>query len=101
MNIDGAFCSEKRCGGIGVIVRDENGVGVAALARQFVHAHSVFHMELEACIAGMQLGMCQGWSNLDLESDSILLIAALKRVGTDLSDVGCVLEDCKTFMSIF
>ena len=57
MNIDGAYCSEKVCGGIVVIVRDEKGLGDQAVAKRFEHAHSVLHMELEACKTSLQLGI--------------------------------------------
>ncbi|XP_024156347.1 uncharacterized protein LOC112164377 [Rosa chinensis] len=37
LNTDGAFFSETGKGGIGAIIRDENGVCVAAIARPFSH----------------------------------------------------------------
>ncbi|XP_024158692.1 uncharacterized protein LOC112166150 [Rosa chinensis] len=58
-------------------------------------------MEVEACRAGLLLGIHQGWTEVEIESDSTLLIAALKRVGNDFSDVGRVLEDCKSYMTAF
>ena len=101
VNIDGSFCSDKGIGGVGVIVHDENGVGVAALARQHRYAISALHMEVEACRAGLQLGISQGWSDVDIESDSILLITTLARSGEDLSDFGRIIEDCKALFSGF
>ena len=83
------------------MVRNENGVGVAALARQYRYAFSAFHMEVEACRAGLQLGITQGWSHVDIECDSILLITALARGGEDLSECGRVIEDCKALFSSF
>ncbi|XP_062017671.1 uncharacterized protein LOC133734024 [Rosa rugosa] len=81
INIDGAFRGVDGSGGIGVVVRTAEGVGIAALARPFVHAHSALNMEVEACRAGLFLGIHQGWTDIDIESDSILLIAALQRGG--------------------
>ncbi|XP_062026926.1 uncharacterized protein LOC133743137 [Rosa rugosa] len=44
-------------------------------------------MEVEACRAGLLLGIYQGWSDVDIESDSIILITALKNEEEDLSVV--------------
>ncbi|PRQ25708.1 putative ribonuclease H-like domain, reverse transcriptase zinc-binding domain-containing protein [Rosa chinensis] len=77
INVDGAFRADVGCGGIGVVVRDDVGMGIAALARPFLHAHSVLNMEAEACRAGLLLGIHQGWSDIEIESDSAILVAAL------------------------
>ncbi|XP_062014464.1 uncharacterized protein LOC133730996 [Rosa rugosa] len=101
IKIDGAFDAVTSNGGIGVVVRNEERLGVAAFARPFVHAHSALNMEVEACRVGLLLGIHQGWSEIEVESDSTLLIAALNREEQDFSEVGRVLEDCKDYMSAF
>ncbi|KAL6178236.1 hypothetical protein ACLB2K_049755 [Fragaria x ananassa] len=101
INIDGSFIDSNRCGGVGVVVRNDMGLGIAAVARPFKHAHSALNMEFEACRIGLLLGIHQGWSDIDIESDSILLVAALEREEEDLSEVGRVLGDCKDYMSAF
>ncbi|KAL6128596.1 hypothetical protein ACLB2K_071951 [Fragaria x ananassa] len=101
INVDGAFNGSVGSGGIGVIVRDENGLGIAAVARPVKHAHSALHMKVEACRAGLQLEIHQGWANIDIESDYILLIAALEKEEEELSEVGPILEDCKVFLEVF
>ncbi|KAL6209279.1 hypothetical protein ACLB2K_020221 [Fragaria x ananassa] len=101
INIDGAFNGSLGSGRIGEIVRDENGLGIAAMARSFRHAHSALNMEFEACRAGLRLGIHQGWSDIDIESDSILLIVALEREEEDMSEVGHVLGDCKDYLRAF
>ncbi|XP_024199980.1 uncharacterized protein LOC112203217 [Rosa chinensis] len=60
INVDGAFRAEDGSGGIGVVVRNETGMGIAALAKPFLHAHSILNMETEACRAGLLLGIHQG-----------------------------------------
>ncbi|PRQ57087.1 putative ribonuclease H-like domain, reverse transcriptase zinc-binding domain-containing protein [Rosa chinensis] len=101
INVDGAFCLEDGRGGIGVVVRDDSGKGIAALARPFVHAHSILHMEAEACRAGLLLGIYQGWADVDIESDSAILIAALKSEEKNFSEVSRVLDDCKEYFNAF
>ncbi|XP_061996621.1 uncharacterized protein LOC133714520 [Rosa rugosa] len=77
INVDGAFRPEDGNGGIGVVVRNDAGMGIAVLARPFLLAHSVLNMEAEAC--SLLLGIHQGWADIDVESDSAILIAALNR----------------------
>ncbi|XP_061999251.1 uncharacterized protein LOC133716573 [Rosa rugosa] len=101
INIDNAFRVENGAGGIGVVIRDELGIGLAAIARPFLHAHSAINMEAEACRAGLFLGMHQGWTNIDIESDSTLLIAALNSKEENLLEVSRVLDDCRDYMSAF
>ncbi|XP_024190480.1 uncharacterized protein LOC112194478 [Rosa chinensis] len=88
INIDGAFQVDSGVGGIGVVVRDDLGTGIAAIARPFLHAHSAINMEAEACRAGLLLGIHQGWSDVVIESDSALLIAALKSEEDNFSEHG-------------
>ncbi|XP_040367272.1 uncharacterized protein LOC112177447 [Rosa chinensis] len=87
INIDGAFRADCGIGGIGVVVRDELGTGIAAIARPFLHAHSAINMEAEACRAGLLLGIHQGWTEIDIESDSALLIAALNSEEENFSEL--------------
>ncbi|XP_024171590.1 uncharacterized protein LOC112177537 [Rosa chinensis] len=101
INIDGAFRSESGTGGIGVVVRDDLGIGLVVIARPFLQAHSAINMEAEACRDGLLLGIHQGWTNIDIESDSALLIAALKSKEENLSEVSRILDDCRDYMSAF
>ncbi|XP_062028713.1 uncharacterized protein LOC133744661 [Rosa rugosa] len=87
INVDGAFRAEEGSGGIGVVVRNDAGMGIAALARTFLHAHSVLNMEAEACRAGLLLGIHQGWTDIDVESDSAILISALNSREKNFSEM--------------
>ncbi|KAM5577920.1 hypothetical protein ABKV19_008311, partial [Rosa sericea] len=86
INIDGAYRADSGEGGIGVVVRDDLGTGIAAIARPFLHAHSAINMEAEACRAGLLLGIHQGWTEVEIESDSALLIAALQNEEKNFSE---------------
>ncbi|XP_061990640.1 uncharacterized protein LOC133709052 [Rosa rugosa] len=101
INVDGAFRADVGCGGIGVVVRDDVGMGIAALARSFLHAHSVLNMEAEACRAGLLLSIHQGWPEIEIESDSAILVAALNSGEKNFSEVSRILDDCKDYMSSF
>ncbi|XP_024190354.1 uncharacterized protein LOC112194337 [Rosa chinensis] len=86
INIDGAYKADTNVGGIGVIVRDDLGIGIAAIARPFQRAHSMINMEAEACRAGLLLSIHQGWTNVVIESDSALLITALQSREVNFSE---------------
>jgi hypothetical protein len=45
INVDGVFTFDKGHSGIGVVVQNDEGVCIAALARHFPHAISAQHME--------------------------------------------------------
>ena len=47
------------------------------------------------------LGLKQGWTKIDIESDSVTLITALKKEEMDLSEVNRVLDDCKEYLNSF
>lgn len=86
LNVDGAFQPNSQRGGVGV-VRDENGICIAAFARSFSPVLSALHMEAEACRAGLLIAVHQGWSDIELESDCSLVIAALASSNKDYSSV--------------
>lgn len=58
-------------------------------------------IEAEACRAGLLIVIHQGWSDIDLESDCSLVVAALANSTEDCSDIGRVMADCKDYMSEF
>ncbi|XP_062005841.1 uncharacterized protein LOC133723022 [Rosa rugosa] len=92
INIDGAYKADTNVGGIGVIVRDDLGIGIAAIARPFQRAHSTINMEAEACRADILLGIHQDWTNVVIESDSALLIAALQSREVNFSEIGVMIH---------
>ena len=98
MNVDGAYEAESGKGGVDVVVRDENGRSIAVLAKFYQYVHSTLAMETEACRQGLLLGRRQGWTNMDIESDSSVLVVALNSVREDYSDVGRVVDDCKQYL---
>ncbi|XP_062014260.1 uncharacterized protein LOC133730740 [Rosa rugosa] len=87
INVDGSYRPECGDGGIGVVVRDEVGNCIAAMARYYPHVLSAIHMEAEACRAGILLAIHQYWNAFDLESDCSLVVAALQLNVEDRSEI--------------
>ena len=83
-----------------MIVRNEEGRCIAAFARPVLHALSALHVEAEALRAGLLMAIHQGWSNVDLESDCVVLISALASNSLDFSEIDRVVEDCKEYMAV-
>ena len=98
INIDGAFKAESGQGGIGVVVRNENGECIAALARHFPFSGSALHMEAEACRAGLLIAIYFGWVDVEIESDCSVLISGLSSDREDYSDVGRIIHDCHSYI---
>ncbi|XP_024161206.1 uncharacterized protein LOC112168311 [Rosa chinensis] len=101
VNVDGSYRAEFGDGGVGVVIRDENGMCLVALAHYFPHASSALHMEAEACRAGLLLAIHQNMSAIDLESDCSLVITALQHNVEDRSEIGRIIDDCKSYLTSF
>ena len=86
---------------MGVIVRNEIGTCLAALAKPIKFASSVFHVEAEALREGLMMAVQEGWDDIEVETDCAMLVIALEGDGEDLSLVGRIVEDCKSFVSSF
>ncbi|PRQ34728.1 hypothetical protein RchiOBHm_Chr5g0072311 [Rosa chinensis] len=56
-------------------------------------------MEVEAMRVGLLLLIHQGMDSVDIETDCVAVITALHRNTEDLSEVGCIVEDCKAYLS--
>ncbi|XP_050386217.1 uncharacterized protein LOC126802611 [Argentina anserina] len=98
LNVDGAFDLSTNRGGVGVVCRDEGGRSIIMLAKSYLYAHSALAMLAEVCTEGLLLGISQEWGNIDVESDSYVLVAALNSSRADLSEVGRIIEDCKRYL---
>jgi ribonuclease HI len=57
VNIDGAFNADPLSGGWGFVVRDHDGVDVAAGAGPMQFPQNAIHAEAEACIQGLTAAM--------------------------------------------
>ncbi|XP_062024673.1 putative ribonuclease H protein At1g65750 isoform X2 [Rosa rugosa] len=101
INIDGAFQVDRGKGGIGVVVRDEMGTCMAALARPFSHVSSALQMEAEALRAGLLIAIHQGWTDVVVECDCSVLAAAIARTNDDFSEIGRIVDDCKDYIQTF
>jgi len=68
-NADAALKDEK--GGLGALIRDENGAMCVAVAKQ-VEVAPIFVLELRAIKERVEMALQKGWSRLEIETDSLL-----------------------------
>ncbi|KAK9950614.1 hypothetical protein M0R45_006095 [Rubus argutus] len=101
INCDGAYKTELELGGIGVVVRNEDGNVIASLSRSIPVVSSAFHTEVEACRAALLLASQQGWDDFILETDCANLVSTLERIGEDFSEYGRIIDDCREYMLTF
>ncbi|XP_024172036.1 uncharacterized protein LOC112178052 [Rosa chinensis] len=101
VNVGGSYRADHGDGGVGVVIHDAYGVCVPALARYFPHASSALHMEAEACRAGLLLAFHQNMTALEMESDCSLVVAALQQKVEDRSEIGRIMDDCKSYLTSF
>ncbi|XP_024190430.1 uncharacterized protein LOC112194420 [Rosa chinensis] len=101
INVDGSYRPEFGDGGIGIVVRDEDGICIATMAHYFPHVISATHMEAEACRAGVLLAIHQYWDAFDFETDCSLVVVALQQNVEDRSDIGRIIDDCKSYLTSF
>ena len=95
INTDGSFVQDERCGGWGFVVRDSVGEVMGAGAGHLKHVADAFHAEAEACSKALQIAQYWGISCIQIETDSQLLIHALKNDGDDLGFCSVLIKEIK------
>ena len=78
MNSDGAYSVNSGEGGWGVVIRDEDGAVVEAAAGKSLRLRDAFQSEVEACLAGVMLADAVGVERIAVETDSLVLVQAIK-----------------------
>ena len=101
VNFDGATCSLEKSSGVGVVVRDMNGLVLASCAKR-IH-QSVKAVEIEAMAAATALSFAKdlGFQRLILEGDSLEVIQALLERTETLTPTGLLLEDVRSLSQNF
>ncbi|PRQ49098.1 putative ribonuclease H-like domain-containing protein [Rosa chinensis] len=71
------------------------------MAHHIPNATSALHVEAESVRAGLLLSIHEGWSEVELETDSASLAFALATSNEDFSEIGRIVDDCKEYMDVF
>ncbi|XP_075674751.1 uncharacterized protein LOC142643927 [Castanea sativa] len=95
INFDGDVFSESNMSGIGVVIRDNNGVVLASCSGKIHQAYKPEEIEVLAALKAVSFVLKFGFRSAILEGDSPGLIKALKSAECSLSPTGLLIEDVK------
>lgn len=90
-NVDGAVFAELNSVGLGVIVRDWNGLFVAAMCKQIHTPLGPLEAEAKAVEVGLQFAKQLGCSDFILEGDSLIVSRALNHSSSVLASIDVVI----------
>ena len=91
INFDGATFAEEKCSGLGIIVRDKEGLVIASMATRVPQQLQL--IEIEALVANKALEFAREMdiSDVVLEGDSLLVMTALKSKNPRLAPFGLLI----------
>ncbi|XP_075669843.1 uncharacterized protein LOC142639568 [Castanea sativa] len=98
---DGATSPKKKKAGIGVVVRDVNGLVLASCAKKKHQLYKAVEIESLAAATALSLATDLGFWHVILEGDSLEVIQALRENTQPLTPTGLMLEDVKRFFQNF
>ena len=82
INCDGATCKDQNKLGIGVVIRDENGLVLASLDKLLPLLYTTLEIEAMATSTALSFATHMGFHSGILESDSLVLATALIKNNT-------------------
>ncbi|XP_075649759.1 uncharacterized protein LOC142620244 [Castanea sativa] len=101
INFDGALFSKENRAGIGVVVRNEEGLVLASLSQQILLPTTVMEVETLAARHALEFAVEIGVHSVILKGDSTILINALQSNNHSLAHFGHLAEDVKYLASCF
>ncbi|XP_042939486.1 uncharacterized protein LOC122274515 [Carya illinoinensis] len=101
LNVDAALFFDLKKAGVGGVLRDERGEMVLAMSKAEHELHDPESVELVAILRGLQFILQLGIRKIVLESDSLLMVEALKANQDSLSLQGNMLKEVKNMMNCF
>ena len=87
--------------GIGVVIRDENGMVLASMAKQLPQLYMALEIEVMAGSTALTFATQVGFHSGILESDSLVLAMTIINNSTYLSTDGLLMEDIRFNASFF
>lgn len=98
-NFDGAMFTKSDEAGLGVVLRDSNGLVVAAMAEKTKQPYSVECLEMLAARRAVIFVKEIGLQESHFEGDSELVIKELQRDGSQYSSIGHLARDTLSHVS--
>nr|XP_023899808.1 uncharacterized protein LOC112011691 [Quercus suber] len=101
INFDGAVFKNKDRVGIGMVVRDSQGMVMASLSQIIPLPHSVVNLETLATYRALEFSLELGFDKAILEGDSMIIMAALRDPSPSLASYGLLLQDAQFMACLF
>ncbi|WVZ54654.1 hypothetical protein U9M48_005419 [Paspalum notatum var. saurae] len=95
VNTDGSYCPRTKNGGWGFVLRDTDGEVVSAGAGRLTQALDPFHVEVMACLIGVTEEAEKGVGKVVIETDSMMVVEAVKSRDYTLSAMGGLIYEIK------
>ena len=101
VNFDGATFVDENCSGLGVVVRDEAGLVIAAMATRVPQLLQAIEIEALAANKALEFAQELDLTDVVLEGDSLLVMAALNSKNPVLAPYGLMIQDSLSLSSVF
>ena len=101
INFDGAVFVEENCSGVGVIIRNREGLVLAAMTEKIPQLLKPIEIEARAATRALEFAREVGISAAVLEGDSLLVIKALETKDVGLAPFGLLIQDAYNFIPAF
>ena len=101
INFDGATFAGEKCSGLGVMVRDKKRLVIAAMATRVPQLLQAIEIEALAANKALEFAQEMGLSDVVLEGDSSLVMAALNYKDPGLAPNDLLLQDTLSLSSAF
>ncbi|CAO2186475.1 unnamed protein product [Urochloa humidicola] len=101
VNTDGSFSPNTKEGGWGFVIRNTEGQVIKVGAGRCEYLMDALHAELLACLMGVKTAGEMGISNVELETDSMLVKLALESSTFSLAPTRGIVFEIKSCISTF
>ena len=101
INCDGATFKEQKKLGIGVVIRDSNGLVMASMSKLLPQQYTSLEIETLAASSALEFAAKLGFRQVTLETDSQVLSNALRHNSPYLFPLGLLIDDIRCNASLF
>ena len=101
VNFDGATFANVNKSGIGVVVRNSNGLVIASLAQQVPQSYKVVDIEALAAAWALELGLEICLDPVIVEGESNVIMKALATETRSLASFDVLIQDAKIFSNCY
>ncbi|XVF50470.1 hypothetical protein PTKIN_Ptkin04bG0103800 [Pterospermum kingtungense] len=101
LNVDASFNMHAKTAIGEIVARDKEEVVLLSATYKFLNTKSVLYAELQAILAGIGFARETGFTRVDIESDSLLAVAEIKKRRASCSEWRCIVQDIMDLLASF